>query len=244
LIHVDFTKPFFLETDASYYALRAILSQYGDDGHLHPVAFYSRKFTAPEINYEIHDKELLAIVAFFEVWCHFLEGAQYQIIVYTDHKNLEYFMSAKVLNGRQARWNMSLSRFDFVITYRPGNQQGKSDALSRCSYLAPKEGYETYDQQRTIILKPERLNLHSLVSTLPKTLPIIEKIKKDLEENPLVKNVKIQLELGEGEEFEFKNELLFYKDLLYVLPRMARLEILQARHYFPSTRHFGYNKTL
>jgi hypothetical protein len=68
-------------------------------------------------------------------------------------------MSAKVLNRRQAYWSMSLSRFDFVITYRPGNQQGKSDALSRCSYLAPKERDETYDQQQTIILKPEHLNL-------------------------------------------------------------------------------------
>jgi hypothetical protein len=67
-------------------------------------------------------------------------------------------------------------------------------------------------------LKPECLNLQSLVSTLPKTLPIIEKIKKDLEEDPLVKNVKTQLELGEGKDFEFKNELLFYKDLLYVPP--------------------------
>jgi hypothetical protein len=203
LIHVDFSKPFFLETDASDYALGAILSQYGDDGHLHPIVFYSRKFTAPEINYEIHDKELLAIVASFEVWRHFLEGAQHQIIVYTDHKNLEYFMSAKVLNCRQGRWSMFLSRFDFVITYRPGNQQGKSDALSRCSYLAPKEGDETYDQQQTIILKSEHLNLHSLVSTLPKTLPIIEKNLKDLEEDLLVKNVKTQLELGEGEDFEF-----------------------------------------
>ena len=91
-------KLFFLETDASDYAFGAILSQYGDDSYLHPVAFYSRKFTAPEINYEIHDKELLAIVASFEVWRHFLEGAQHQITVYIDHKNLEYFMTAKVLN--------------------------------------------------------------------------------------------------------------------------------------------------
>jgi hypothetical protein len=51
----------------------------------------------------------------------YLKEAQYTIIVYTDHKNLEYFMSARVLNRRQVRWSMSLSRFDFVITYRPSN---------------------------------------------------------------------------------------------------------------------------
>jgi hypothetical protein len=64
--------------------------------------FHSRKFTIAEINYEIHDKELLAIVDSFQEWRHFLEGAQHPITVYiaiyTDHKNLEYFMSAKVLN--------------------------------------------------------------------------------------------------------------------------------------------------
>jgi len=131
LTHPDFQKPFFLETDASDFALGAVLSQPDKDGHLHPVAFHSRKFTATEINYEIHDKELLAIVDSFQEWRHFLEGAQHLVTVHTDHKNLEYFMSAKVLNRRQARWSISLSRFNFVITYRPGSKQIQSDALSR-----------------------------------------------------------------------------------------------------------------
>jgi hypothetical protein len=131
LTHPDFQKPFFLETDASDFALGAVLSQPDKDGHLHPVAFHSRKFTATEINYEIHDKELLAIVDSFQEWRHFLEGAQHPVTVHTDHKNLEYFMSAKVLNRRQARWSISLSRFNFVITYRPGSKQIQSDALSR-----------------------------------------------------------------------------------------------------------------
>jgi hypothetical protein len=104
-------------------------------------------FFAVEINYEIHDKELLAIVD------------SYLVTIYTDHKNLEYFMTARVLNRRQARWNMSLSRFDFVITYQPGKQQGLSDALSRWSYLAPKERQAAYEQQRTTLLKGEQLRL-------------------------------------------------------------------------------------
>jgi hypothetical protein len=65
LIHPDFLKPFFLESDASDSALEVVLSQKGQDTRLHPVAFHSRKFTAAEINYEIHDKELLAIVDSF-----------------------------------------------------------------------------------------------------------------------------------------------------------------------------------
>ena len=118
----------------------------GVDGKLHLVAFYSRKFPAADINYEIHDKEFLAIVDSFQEWRHFLEGATHPVTVYMDHKNLEYFILAQIQNRRQARWNMSLSRLDFVITYRPGKQQGLSDALSRRSYLVPKAGEAAFDQ--------------------------------------------------------------------------------------------------
>jgi hypothetical protein len=131
LTHPDFQKPFFLETDAFDFALATVLSQPDKDGCLHPVAFHARKFTAAEINYEIHDKELLAIVDLFQEWRHFLEGAQHLVTIHTDHKNLEYFMSAKVLNRQHARWSISLSRFKFVITYRPSSKQIQFDALSR-----------------------------------------------------------------------------------------------------------------
>jgi hypothetical protein len=130
LTHLDFQKPFFLETDAFDFALGVVLSQPNKDGHLHPVMFHSQKFTTAEINYEIHDKELLAIVNSFQEWRHYLEGAQHPITVYTDHKNLEYFMSAKVLNRRQVRWSISLLRFNFIITYRPDSKQIRSNALS------------------------------------------------------------------------------------------------------------------
>ena len=98
LIHPNFQKPFFLESDASDFALGVVLSQPSEDGRLHSIAFHSRKFTVAEINYDIYDKELLAIVDSFQEWRHFLEGAQHPVTIYTDYKNLEYFMSAKVLN--------------------------------------------------------------------------------------------------------------------------------------------------
>ena len=87
LIHLDFAKAFYLETDASNFALEAILSQMDVDKKLHPVAFYSQKFFMAEINYKIHDKELLAIVDSFQEWRHFLQGTVHLVIVYTDHKN-------------------------------------------------------------------------------------------------------------------------------------------------------------
>jgi len=68
LIHHDLAKPFIVETDVSDFALGTILSQFGIDGLLHPVAFYSRKLTSAEINYQVYDKELLAIITAFEQW--------------------------------------------------------------------------------------------------------------------------------------------------------------------------------
>jgi hypothetical protein len=130
LIDVDLEKLFIIEADAFDFALGSILSQIGDDDKLHPVAFNSTKFEPAEINYEIHDKELLAILDSFEQWRHFLEGSPHQIIVYNDHKNLTYFQNARVLNRRQARWAQFLTRFNFIITYRPRTQQGKTNALS------------------------------------------------------------------------------------------------------------------
>jgi hypothetical protein len=98
----DPTKPYFVETDASDFALASILSQEGEDHELHPIAFHSRKFHPVEINYPIYDKELLAIVDSFQVWRRFLEGCPHTVTIFSDHRNLEYFQTARVLNCRQA----------------------------------------------------------------------------------------------------------------------------------------------
>ena len=129
-----------MESDASDFALGAVLSQRDDDNRLHPNAFHSRKFTPAEINYEIHDKELLAIVDSFKHWRRYLEGAKHQVQVFSDHQNLEYFTTTKVLNRRQARWAQELAGIDFKIYYRPGNQNGKPDALSRRPEYRPEKG--------------------------------------------------------------------------------------------------------
>jgi len=117
LAHFDPTRPVILETDASDFAIGAVLSQRDDDNHLHPVAFHSRKFQPAEINYDIHDKELLAIVDAFKHWRRYCEGAENQIQVFTDHHNLEYFTTTKVLNRQQARWAEQLAGIDFRIYY-------------------------------------------------------------------------------------------------------------------------------
>ncbi len=102
LIHPDPAKPFIVEIDALDFSLGAILSQFGIDGVLHPVAFYSHKLTSAEINYQVYDKELLAIITAFEQWRPYFAGAQHRVPVLTDHKNLLYFTTTRTLNRRQA----------------------------------------------------------------------------------------------------------------------------------------------
>jgi len=84
-------RPIIVETDASDYALAAILSIELENGEIHPVAFHSRSFNPTELNYDVHDKELFAIFEAFRIWRHYLDGSAAPIDVVTDHKNLEYF---------------------------------------------------------------------------------------------------------------------------------------------------------
>jgi len=86
-------------------------------------------------------------------------------------------MSSRVLNRRQARWNMSLSRFDFVITYWPTKQQGLSDALSRRSYLTPKAGEATFDQQCTTLLKPEKFCLCTTIVSISIDIDFLNQVR-------------------------------------------------------------------
>ena len=102
-----------------------------DNGKWHPVAFMSKSLSLVEHNYEIHDKEMLTIIQALQEWRHFVEGAKHQFEIWTDHKNLKYFMAAKQLNRRQAQWSLYLSQFNFLLHHRPGKSMGKPDVLSQ-----------------------------------------------------------------------------------------------------------------
>jgi hypothetical protein len=100
LTHFDLYCKYIVKIDASDFALSSTLSQTTEDKKLYLNAFHSRKFSPAEINYEIHNKELLAVVDYFKVWQRSLEGLLHMVQVFIDHKNLEYFMTTKVLNRR------------------------------------------------------------------------------------------------------------------------------------------------
>jgi len=123
-------EPFCIEANSLDFASGAVLSQQlSREEKWHPVAFYSKSLSLVERNYEIHNKEMLTIIHTLEEWRHFLEGARHLVEIWTDHKNLEYFMMAKKLNHCQARWSLYLACFDFKLVHCPGHCIGKSDAL-------------------------------------------------------------------------------------------------------------------
>jgi hypothetical protein len=120
-----------LETDASDYALVAIFSVYTPDGKIHPVMFHSCSFNPTELNYDTHDRELLTIFEAFQQWHQYFEGSKTLIDVLTNHKNLEYFTTTKLLTRCQAQWSEFLSQFNMVIRFHPGKLDAKPDALTR-----------------------------------------------------------------------------------------------------------------
>ncbi|MBW0541962.1 hypothetical protein O181_081677 [Austropuccinia psidii MF-1] len=130
-----------LKTDASNYALGSVLSQVSDSVK-HPIAFNSRKLIPEELNYEIHDKELLGIVWALKCWRSFLLSLSSPFEVLTNHSSLQYFISSKVLTHRQARWVEFLSEFHFSITYCPGRLATLPDAFSRWDNVYPERGEE------------------------------------------------------------------------------------------------------
>ncbi|KAI2657431.1 Transposon Tf2-8 polyprotein [Labeo rohita] len=132
LRHPDPDLPFRAEVDASTSGVEAVLSQAVSDPPLfHPCAYFFRKLTMAEQNYDVGNRELLAIKLALEEWRHWLEGSVHQFTIITDHKNLQYLREAKCLNPRQACRALFLTRFNFKITYRPGTKNTKADALSR-----------------------------------------------------------------------------------------------------------------
>ena len=98
----DQMKPFQIETDTSKYATGAVLTQLDSNGTRHPILFISKTFSPAKQNYEIYNRELLAIICALEEWRHCIRGSPHTMIVLSDHKNLTYYQEAKKLNQRQA----------------------------------------------------------------------------------------------------------------------------------------------
>ena len=133
----DPTKSTVIEADCSGWALGGAFMQRGDDQLLRPVAYHSRKLGPAEVNYPIHDKEMLAIHDCIRAWSAMLRGRTFE--VWSDHKNLVHFQNKQMLAERQRRWAYELSEYDFRIIHKPGVTQAQSDALSRREQDMPQD---------------------------------------------------------------------------------------------------------
>ena len=127
----DVARPFSIMTDASLLAAGAILLQNDANQDLHPCAYFSRTFTPAQRNYDIYDRELLAMILALEEWCQYLQGTQHPITIITDHKNLSYVKDPRKLSRQQVRWSLFLQDFDIVWQVTPGTKMAPADALSR-----------------------------------------------------------------------------------------------------------------
>ena len=253
-----------METDASDYVSAAVLSQPDHEGTLRPVAFMSCQHLPAECNYEICDKELMAIVRAFEEWQPELEESREPINVISNHKNLEYFMSFKRLSRRQVRWSEFLSQFNFKISYKPG-PQCKADALTRRSQNLLTDSNPRQDYMEQVVLKSKNLSTVQPVQILrPGEIMSVEAepTNQDLEtamenayqemdpENPVF---VISQKISNGKhhscqyllsDYSLENGCLYFNNKFF-LPNQEPLchQILQESPDQPMTEHPGVIKT-
>ena len=265
LKHFHPDRQILIETDASDYAVAAVLSQVDpNDKLVHPIAFFSRSMAPAELNYEIYDKELLAIHAAFKEWRSYLEGAVHTVKVVTDHKNLEYFATTKLLTRRQARWSEFLSTFNYTVFYRPGRLGGKPDILTRRGDVYPKGGDGAYalanpqnmqtlfrdgqlveSLRATYIITPERRSSEIGIQ-LRATILDVEALRTDvLAALPTDLTVAEQMANPVLPWSLSPNGLLLYNSRVYIPDTNdLRLRVLQSKHDHATAGHPGFKKTL
>jgi RNase H-like domain found in reverse transcriptase len=154
----NFTKQFFLLTDTSAYGMGAILSQEGGSltpnttqkPKLHPVAYYSATFTETEHNYDIYERELLAIIKAISHWRPYLIWTKEPFTILTDHANLLHWKSPRKLNRHTAHWHGELQDYNFKLQHVPGKLHTAADALSR-----PPNTNEGKDDNQQMTMIPE-----------------------------------------------------------------------------------------
>jgi len=116
------------------------------------VAFISKLLNITEQNYKVHDKKILVVVRYLEAWRHYLERVKLEFEIWTDHKNLQYFMISQKLNHKQAKWALYLLQFNFSLKHVPGKSMGKADRLSRRPDWQERVEKDNEDQK---LIKPE-----------------------------------------------------------------------------------------
>jgi len=249
LVAPDLDKEFRVKADASNFATGGILSIKCEDNKWRLVAYISKSLNETEQNYEIHDKEMLAVIRCLEAWRHFLEGAKGKFEIWLDHKNLEYFMNNQKLNRWQARWALYLSRFDFVLKHVPGSKMGKADGLSRRSDW--EVGIERDNEEQTLI-KREWLEARAaeVSEVVIDRVDILDRIRKSkARDDEVVKAVEEMKQAGvkvlRDEEWREHEGLMLKEGKVYIpKDEKLRAEVIRLHHDTPVGEHRGQWKTM
>lgn len=238
LILPDPKLPFVVHTDASGFAVGAVLQQDQGNG-LQPIAFLSKKMLPAETRYPVHEQELLAIITALGAWRHYLYGAKF--VIRTDHKSLEHFKTQPLLSARQTRWKDVIANFDFTIEYVEGKNNPVADALSRRSdhqlssftVAAVQTKYQWLNQLR---VTPLRLNTTSTLLA-----DIMESMKNDSAYRSALTQRRTR-----NDPIKVIGGFLYYNNTRLVLPNDAvlRTRIMQECHDTPLGGHLGKDKTI
>lgn len=213
LVPPDFSKPFTVETDASKFAIGAVLSQEG-----RVIAFESRKLNLAECKYEVHDKELLAVYDALLKWRHYLGDSKFTLI--TDNWANKFIQTKPHLTPRQAKWLEVLQELNCDIVYREGAKNVVADALSR------RPDYQT--------------SAITWVSLGDDVIPsLLSAAEEDEEYKKLVELVKS----GKRTDFTLEEGLLRKDDRVYVPQCPFRHKLLTEAHDAPLSGHLGRDKT-
>ena len=214
----------FVTTDASDTGSGAILS-FGPSYHLaRPVAYDSRSFKGAELNYPVHEKELLAIIRALAKWRTDLLGYRFEI--WTDHKTLLHFDNQRNLSRRQAQWMEFLSQYDTSINYIPGEENCVADALSRLPIVSTIFSSPTGQRSSTKF----ELDTYILdaIKTGYATDPFVAKLSSASTGMDIIQKIN---------DFWFINNRLVIPDIKHVRETLFRLA-------HDTMGHFGTNKCL
>jgi hypothetical protein len=223
--------------------IAAILSQLDDNGKWRPVAFLSRSLNDAERNYEIYDKEMLAIMHGFYEWAHYLKGNDEITEVLTDHQNLTFFRKPQNLNRRQARWIMDLQEYNFTIKHRPGKANTKADILSRRAGFPKGEN----NNEDVILLKENHfrnieIRLNEESREWLDLRSEIKKIHRRYYDKQVERGIKQRDPNFKKDEF---NDYWMWKECIYVpINQTLRERAIRWCHDEPMAGHPGIAKTL
>ena len=239
LVHPNFDLEFKVQTDASNFAIGAILSQNDHAGRDHPIQYLSRKLRQNEIKWNTRDKEAIAIVWALDELRPYLIGKHF--VLETDCKNLQWLMKAEKPQ-RLVRWAMRLQEYDFTINHRPGKQNGNADALSRVIYDTDTA------ENIGVILDNDLPSVEELVEIQnmdPNCGIILQYLKKQIGKTDQVRKL-IQIK---GKYLISKNSGLLQHQIgntspRTVVPSVVKIRILKIMHDDQLAGHTGQNKTL